>query len=422
MSEKAVPYKPQLTEQCSGYWSMIKQTASQWMSDNAMRLSASLALYTVLSLAPLLVISMEIVSVVYAHSSDESKSMIFDQLSSLMGSQVGAAVHETLQKASLHGNGKVATVISFVILFFSATGVFIELQDAMNVIWGVKPKPNMGLWNFVRNRLLSMAMVLGTGFILLVSMMISTFLTAGAHKLIGNSTWITYVLDAILSLCVISLLFAAIFKFLPDVKLSWRHVWVGAILTAVLFTVGKWAMAIYFDKAVPQSAYGAVGAPIVILIWVYYSAFILYFGAEFTKVWSMCHAGKVEPMDIAVPVTEEDRAQLGIPSEKRMKSALEGKPFDQLPPPTVLPRSQSQDDGRSRYLLAGGGLIVGAIAGGLGAHLMGRHKPLLTDEELDAVKFTERMKKVESKLLQNGSKRLKVTRAPAPADCEFRRS
>ncbi len=338
-----------------------------------MRLAAALALYTILSLAPLLVITTKVVSVVYANNATEK---INAQLTSLMGSEAATAVQHSFIQNARAGRGLIATIISVGILLFSATGVFAELQDSMNTIWGVKPKPNQGIWDLVRNRLLSLAMVFGIGFLLLVSMFVSMILTGTATFLFGKNGWIAHAGDVIISVGVLTLLFAAIFRFLPDVKLAWRHVWLGAVMTACLFTVGKYGLALYFNKALPTSAFGAAGAPVAVLLWVYYSAFILFFGAEFTKVWSLHHGHRVIPEECAVKVTEEDRARQGIPSERRMEKALAGKPFNRLPPPKHLPRSTS--NGRARlgpagYALAASGALAGAIAGGVGGHFMRRN-------------------------------------------------
>jgi membrane protein len=228
-----------------------------------------------------------------------------------------------LESGGRPGGGVLAAVVGTAVLLFSATGVFAELQDSMNTIWGVKPKPNHGVRDFVRNRLLSLAMVFGTGFLLVVSMFLTTVTVRLATYLAGDAAWLALVLDPLVSFVVVAVLFAGIFKFLPDVRLAWRHVWVGAALTAVLFTAGKYALALYFRYATPTSAFGAAGSFAAVLLWVYYSSFILFFGAEFTKVWSVRHLrDAVVPQDNAVRVTEEDRARQGIPSEQRMRDAV----------------------------------------------------------------------------------------------------
>lgn len=374
MSTGSLPYTPRLKQHAEGLWPIIKETASDWMEDNAMRLSAALALYAILSLAPLLVITTKVISLVWMSNPEKAKTLFNEQLTSLMGHDAATYV-ATFSRDMRPGAGLLATIISACILLFSATGVFAELQDSMNTIWGVKPKPNQGVWNWVRNRLLSLAMVFGIGFLLLISMFISALMTTASQQLFGRAGWIAHLGEIVLSLGIVTLLFAAIFKFLPDVKLSWRHVWTGAAITAVLFTIGKYGLAVYFKSNPPTSAYGAAGAPVAVLLWIYYSSFILFFGGEFTKVWSLHHGHRVIPDESAVVVTEEDRAQQGIPSERRMRKALSGEPFGQ-PPASKAPRPGSHVEGRlgpTDYAIAAGSLVVGVIAGGAGAALLRRH-------------------------------------------------
>lgn len=399
----SIPYSIKMKQKANRFLPLLKETASDWMEDNAMRLSAALALYTILSLAPLLVISAKVMGMIL-HNKASAQKQIQAQLTSLMGNMgtdAGNLINAMLRKGGESGHGLWAAIFSFAVLAFSATGVFVELQDSMNTIWGVKPKPNQGVWGFVRHRLLSLAMVFGIGFLLLVSMFISAILTTMARYIVGNAGWVAHALDIVVSLGVITLLFAAIFKFLPDVKLEWRHVWLGAVLTAVLFTVGKYLLAVYFAKAAPASAFGALGAPVAILLWIYYSAFILFFGAEFTKVWTLHHDKRVVPEEHAVKVTEEDRAQRGIPSPKRMEKALTGAPFNRLPPPMAAHLRHDGHHGPLKpmdYALAAGGVVAGAIAGGLGArYLLGEGtKP--ARKHLAAVKLEERLKDVEHRL------------------------
>ena len=314
------------------FTALLKATAAGWMRDNAMRLSAALSLYTILSLAPLLVITATIVGFALQDTAF-AREQVTDQITALMGKGVADAINEMMVKSGGKGDaGTLAAVLSTAVLLFSATGVFVELQDSMNTIWGVKPKPNQGLRDFVRHRLLSLGMVFGTGFLLLVSMAVTTVLSRMAAYVAGEAKWVALVLDPVVSFGVVAVLFAAIFKFLPDVKLAWRHVWFGAAMTAGLFTVGKYALALYFRFGSPTSAFGAAGSLAAVMLWVYYSSFILFFGAEFTKVWSVRHLrDRVVPEENAVKVTEEDRARQGIPTEQRMHDALAGEPLTDGP-------------------------------------------------------------------------------------------
>jgi membrane protein len=358
------------------FFEILKETVSDWIEVKAMRLSAALALYTILSLAPLLVITLKLVGVVLRNK-DYAREQITDQITDLMGWRVAEAVQPMIEHAATPGAGSLAAIVSACVLIFSATGVFAELQDSMDTIWGVKPKPNRGLRDFVRTRIVSLAMVFGTGFLLLVSMFITAALENMASYVAGNAKWLGVTLDLVVSFAVESVLCAAIFKFLPDVKLRWRHVWLGAVLTAGLFTAGKYALALYFKYASPTSAFGAAGSLAAVLLWVYYSAFILFFGAEFTKVWSIHHLrSRVKPQPNAVKVTESERAKQGIPSEQRTCDALNGRleeppasPAPAITPVPAAPRrcASRPRRGNSAYALAAGGVVVGAIAGGLGA-------------------------------------------------------
>jgi membrane protein len=297
--------RPRKSKASARRWSFffyLRKTASSWVEDNAMRLSAALSLYTILSLAPMLVITVKLMGIIWRNT-NSARAHIMQQMSSLMGPDAAQAIKPVLEYSGKNGSGTLATTVSFFVLIFSATAVFNELQSAMNTIWGVKPKPNQAIWGFIRNRLLAVAMVFGIAFLLLVSMFVSTVLAALAKDIAGDTRWFGFVLDIVVSFGVVSLLFAAIFKFLPDAKVKWNHVWAGAILSAALFTVGKYGLALYFKFATPTSAFGAAGSLAAVLLWVYYSSFILFFGAEFTKVWSKEHGQAIVPDEHAVKAT-----------------------------------------------------------------------------------------------------------------------
>ena len=283
---------------------LLKQTASEWMEDDAPSLGAALAYYTVFSLAPLMTIAIAIAG--FFFGKEAAQGQIFDELRVLLGEEGGKAIEEMVQSASAQPTvGVVATVISVIILLFGASGVFGQLQASLNRIWGVKPKPGRGVLGMIQDRLLSFGFTLVVGFLLLVSLL----LTAGialvadlAGGLMPASETLTQLLNFVLSLAIITLLFAMIFKFLPDAKIAWRDVWIGAFLTALLFTVGKFALGLYLGKSSVASSYGAAGSLIVLLLWVYYSSQILFFGAEFTQVYANRFGSCVAPADNAVPV------------------------------------------------------------------------------------------------------------------------
>jgi membrane protein len=283
--------------------SLLKKTASEWMEDDAPSLGAALAYYTVFSLAPLMTIAIAIAG--FFFGKEAAQGQIFDELRGLLGQEGGKAVEEMVQSANAQPTtGIVAAVISVVILLFGASGVFGQLQASLNRIWGVKPKPGRGVLGIIQDRLLSFGFTLVVGFLLLVSLLLTAGIALMAEWLGGlmpGSETLAQVLNIVISLAMITLLFATIFKFLPDAKIAWRDVWIGAFLTALLFTIGKFALGIYLGKSGVASSYGAAGSLIVLLLWVYYSSQILFFGAEFTQVYANRFGSRVAPAENAVP-------------------------------------------------------------------------------------------------------------------------
>jgi membrane protein len=322
-------------------FAMLKETVSDWSEDKAMKLSAALALYTILSLAPLMVVAIKILSMVLGEQGATDR--VSEQMHMLIGSAGAQAVEDMIKGASKPGAGIVATAISLVILLFSASGVFGELQDSLNTIWEVKPKPNQGILATIKNRLFSMGMVFVVAFLLLVSLLVSTVLTTLTGWVLGDAAgWIAIPVDIVVSIVAVTLLIGAIFKFLPDVRLGWRDVIVGAFATAVLFKLGQYGLGLYFKYGSSTSAYGAAGSFVAVLLWVYYSAWILFFGAEFTQVWARHHGRQLVPTANAVRITEEDRAQRGIPSNERLEHKARqqqspGKPGKDVPGPSKRP-------------------------------------------------------------------------------------
>ena len=286
--------------------SLFKQTASEWMEDDAPSLGAALAYYTVFSLAPLMTIAIAIAG--FFLGAEAAQGQIFDELRGLLGEEGGKAVEEMVQSANAQPTaGVVATIISIIMLLFGASGVFGQLQASLNAIWGVKAKPGRGVLGLIKDRLLSFGFTLVVGFLLLVSLLLSAGMALMADWIGGlmpGSEALAYILNIVLSLSMITLLFATIFKFLPDAKIAWHDVWIGAFLTALLFTIGKFALGIYLGKSGVASSYGAAGSLIVLLLWVYYSSQILFFGAEFTQVYANRFGSRVAPADNAVPVQQ----------------------------------------------------------------------------------------------------------------------
>jgi membrane protein len=291
---------------------LLKRTFDEWMLDKIPRMGAALAYYMVFSLAPLLVIAVAVAGLAFGERA--ARGAIVSEIQGLVGTDAARAIQTMLRSAYKPGSGITASVIGVVVLLFGASGVFAEMQDALNTIWEVRPNPKGGLWNWVKSRFLSFGMVLGIGFLLLVSLLLTAAVSAIAKFWSGYLPLPAVVLhsvDVILSFAVTTLLFAMIFKFLPDAEVAWTDVLMGAGLTAFLFTVGKFAIGFYVGKSISASAYGAAASLMVVIAWVYYAAQILYFGAEFTQAFANEYGSRVIPKPGATPAPkprEEARA------------------------------------------------------------------------------------------------------------------
>jgi membrane protein len=375
------------------FWDLIKRSYNDWSEDKVPKLAAALAYYTAISLAPLLVLSVTLLGNV----EKDAAAKIENQMQILMGSAGKTMAHEMITNAK-QSTGTLATIVSFAVLLFGASGVFGELQDSMNTIWEVRPKPNAGWWAYLRKRFLSLAMVFGVAFLLLVSLVVSTILGSLVHRIAGEGKVVGFALDAVLTIGVATVLFAAIFRFLPDVKMAWADVWLGAGVTAVLFTIGKYLLTLYLTKGSTASAYGAAGSLAAVLIWVYYSAQIMFFGAELTQAYAAKFGSKIVPSEYAEPVTAEARAQMGMTSQKPSRNDTRGDDRGGLKPPyrqpvpnrRVVTIEQPSQMNRQGYLMAAGGLAAGVIVGAAGV-LTGRRwgEPRLTalqiNNRLDAI-------------------------------------
>jgi membrane protein len=268
--------------------SLLAQSFSNWNENNAPRLGAALAFYTILSISPLVIFVIGIVSLVFNRTSAEN--LLLAQVHSLVGESGREAVQGLLASGQRHADGIFSSVLGLITLVFGASGVFTELRSALNTIWKVPPAPGSGLWVMVRERLFSFGMVLSVGFILLVSLLASAGLAAMTKFFsgllpIGDVFW--QLLNFIVSLAGIAVLFGLILKYVPETQIAWRDVRVGALLTALLFNLGKLLLAFYLGKTSPGSSYGAAGSLVVVVIWVYYSAQIFFFGAELTHVYAL---------------------------------------------------------------------------------------------------------------------------------------
>jgi membrane protein len=244
-------------------FNLLKQTFQEWLQDKAPQLGAALAYYTVFSLAPLILVLLAIIGVIFRHDPVGVWNKITQQMSYFLDQSAVQVVQNIAQKASQPGKGLVATIIGVALALFGASGVFGQLQDALNTIWGVKAKPGGGIWGFLRSRFLSFAMIGGVCFLLLVSLTLESVLKAFSHyvqSVLPGGIIIAMTIYLIFDFAVVVLLFAMIFKFLPDVKIQWRDVWIGAVMTAIFFGVGKWALGLYLGSGTAGSAYGAASS------------------------------------------------------------------------------------------------------------------------------------------------------------------
>lgn len=289
-------------------WQLLREAASQWSEDKAPRMGAALAYYGVFSLAPLLLLAIAVAGLVFGEQA--ARGEVLGQIQSTVGPTAARAIEDLLKSASHPAQGVTATVVSLVVLLFGASGLFLELQDALNTIWKVAPRPGLGLMAMIRARLLSFAVVLGTGLLLLALLVVSTGLTVAETyvrplaRALPGGPWLWEAVNLVVSILLVAFLFALIYKLLPDAEVAWRHVGHGAVLTAVLFTAGKYAIGLYLGETSISSAFGAAGSVIVILVWVYYSAQILLFGAEFTRAYARRSGDRVPPSPHAVAVPE----------------------------------------------------------------------------------------------------------------------
>jgi len=300
-------------------WQFLKDIATQWFEDEPFQLAAALSYYTLFSLAPIFIIAIALAGLFFGR--EAATNQIVQTLQGLVGEESAKAVQEMVRNASgKPKTGMISTVLGIVALIFGAGGVVGQLQSSINRIWGVIAKPGRGIWGFVWERFVSLAMILGVGFLLLVSLVITAILshlTLYIGRLIGGAAVIAHVLDIGVSFAFVTVLFAMIYKFLPDVRIHWKDVWIGAALTSFLFTLGKFLIGFYLGTSGVTSAFGAAGSLITILLWVYYSSLIFFFGAEFTQIYASRYGSGVVPSENAIPIA-------AIPeSEKRESPAPE---------------------------------------------------------------------------------------------------
>jgi membrane protein len=315
---------------------LLKEAASDWVGDGAMRLSSSLAYYAIFSLAPLLVIVISMAGLVFGE--EAARGQLSQEIATLAGKGAGEAIQSAVQSsAAQKSTGVVATIMSTALLLFGASTVFAELKDALNAIWGVAVKPGRPFFTLVHDRFFSFSIVLAMGFLLLVSLIISVLLAALGSYMSGrfqlpSAVWQTW--DFVISFAVVSALFAMIFKLLPNVLLRWHDVWLGAIATSLLFTLGKFVIGYYLATSSIASSFGAAGSVVIVLAWIYYSACILFFGAEITKGYARQFGSGIVPNSRAVLIDDLLRARLGL-SSATVEAAS-------IPPSVPLPEESGE--------------------------------------------------------------------------------
>lgn len=289
-----------------GIWEILKASFTGFGDHKVTKLSGSLAYYTVFSMAPLLVVIISLCGIFLGREAAEGQ--IYRQLDGFLGKDTAYQLQQIVKAAYLNGKSTVAFIVGLATLLIGATTVFGDIQDSINHIWGLKPKPKRGWLKMLQNRFLSFSVIISLGFVLLVSLAITSVLDAFSSRLQARfedvSVIVFYILNQIITLAVISLIFGVIFKVLPDAIIKWRDVILGSVVTAILFMIGKFAISIYIGQSNVGSTYGAAGSLVILLLWTYYSSIILYFGAEFTKAYAIAYGSEIHPSHYAVTTKE----------------------------------------------------------------------------------------------------------------------
>jgi len=304
-------------------WGLVVQTYYEFLDDKALKMSAALSYYASFSLGPLLIIIVSVAGFIFGD--EAARGEIFKQINYLIGNDGAQMVETILKGASDKPTGIIATLLSLVFLLLGAIGIFVELQESLNVIWGVELKPGRGIWGFVKTRLVSFSMIVATGFLLMISLVINTAISLFSSYLsdvLEGLPELAQVFNILSSFIVIALLFALIFKYLPDVKISWRYVWLGAFITSALFTLGKFLIGLYLGNSSYSSTYGAAASLVILFIWIYYSGVILFFGAEFTQVYRKRYGAvplKAGDDGVIIPKVSELVKELTEEAEKKQQ-------------------------------------------------------------------------------------------------------
>jgi membrane protein len=336
------------------YVALFKQTFQEFAQDKAPRLGAALAYYTIFSLAPLLLIAIALAGIFLGEEAAQGR--ITGELGKVMGPTTATAVEEMVKNAAKPKAGAVATIVGIIMLLFGASAVFSQLKDALNTIWNVEAKKRSGVMGFILDRFLSMAMVMGVAFLLLVSLVIDAAVSGMNEyidRMFPGGSLLVQAIQLVISFGVITVLFAMIFRYLPDVRPAWHDTWFGAAFTALLFVLGKFGLGLYLGKAAPGSSFGAAGSLVILLIWVYWSAQILFLGAEFTQVYARTRGSMIGDDSKTKARAQADR--------------VEDRPKAETGEDKKHPKLQPRGGGGKGKLAAGGiaGLVVGTILGGI---------------------------------------------------------
>jgi membrane protein len=308
------------------FWKLLKMAFMEFFEDNGLKLSASLSYYTVFSIAPLVIIIISLAGIFFGVEAVQGR--IYGQINGLVGNSAAAQIQEIIKNVQKTQDTHTGAIIGFIVLMIGASGVFTEIQDSINFIWSVKAKPKKGWLKLIINRLLSFSLIASFGFLLLVSLLINAVMDLLSDRLIimfPNATvYLFYVLNILLIFLVIACLFAIIFKVLPDARIKWKDAFMGSFFTAFMFVGGKYLIGLYLSKSNIGETYGAAASIVLILLWVYYSSIILYFGAEFTKMYALHYGGRITPNDTAVFIVKQEVKEIDLSPKQEAPSTKPG--------------------------------------------------------------------------------------------------